>query len=176
MVTDVKSRNIASKSVIFEMRRSGMTMREIAEKISRSKERVRQILVQNCGKTDHELLSTLQLCILSGLPRNRVMDLYLDGIIIPAAKWDAGTRDYILWPQEAVLKIKSYYQNHRLCKVCNKPLPKNRIYFCSDICRRERHKYKHMTPEEKKRVLDNIRRYRDKRKVLADRQLITMLQ
>jgi len=89
MVTDVKSRNIASKSVIFEMRRSGMTMREIAEKISRSKERVRQILVQNCGKTDHELLSTLQLCILSGLPRNRVMDLYLDGIIIPAAKWDA---------------------------------------------------------------------------------------
>ena len=175
MVADVKSSNVISNNVIFELRRSGMPMREIAVKIGRSKERVRQILVKNRGTTNHELLSTLQLCIESGLPRNRIIDLYLDGIIEPAAKWDAGTRDYLLWPAESVTKIRTYYQNHRLCKVCNKPLPKNRIYFCSDNCRHERHKYKSMTPEEKKRVLDNIRRYRERRKLLAARPLKALL-
>jgi predicted Fe-S protein YdhL (DUF1289 family) len=43
-------------------------------------------------------------------------------------------------------------------------LPKNRILFCSDECRRERHKYKYMTPEEKQRVLANIRRYRERKR------------
>jgi predicted nucleic acid-binding Zn ribbon protein len=77
----------------------------------------------------------------------------------------------MLWHQDTVVKINVHYQNHRLCKVCNSPLPKNRIFFCSDNCRQERHKYKYMTPEEKKRVLDNIRRYREKRKITAERPL-----
>ncbi|MGP8080995.1 MAG: DUF2116 family Zn-ribbon domain-containing protein [Dehalococcoidales bacterium] len=167
MVIDVKSKNAISKDIILEMRQSGMPMREIAEKIGRSKERVRQILMQGFGKTAHEFLSTLKLCKQTGLPRNRIMELYLDGVIIPAVKWDTGNRDYLLWPPEAVVKIGVHYQNHRLCKVCNNPLPKNRIFFCSDKCRQERHKYKYMTPEEKKRVLDNIRRYRERRKILT---------
>jgi predicted nucleic acid-binding Zn ribbon protein len=168
MVIDVKSRNTISKGSVLEMRQAGMPMREIAEKIGRSKERVRQILVQGCGTTGHEFLSTLRLCKQTGLPRNRIMELYLDGVILPAVKWDAGNRDYILWPQEAVVKISVHYQNHRLCKICNNPLPKNRIFFCSDKCRQERHKYKYMTPEEKKRVLDNIRRYRERQKNLRN--------
>jgi predicted nucleic acid-binding Zn ribbon protein len=154
------------------MRQAGMPMREIAEKIGRSKERVRQILVKGRGTTNHELLSTLQLCTKSGLPRNRIVELYLDGIIVPATKWDAGNRDYLLWSDEAVEKINAYYENHRLCKVCKKPLPKNRIFFCSDTCRHEQHKYKYMTPEEKKRVLDNIRRYRERKKTSAERELV----
>ena len=171
MVTAVKSRSVVSKELVLEMRQAGMPMREIAEKINRSKERVRQILVQGCGSTNHEYLSTLQLCKQAGLPRNRIIDLYLDGIISPSVKWDAGNRDYLLWPQDAVAKIGEHYKNHRLCKVCNRPLPKNRIFFCSDNCRKERHKYKYMTREEKKRVLDNIRRYREKRKTTAQSPL-----
>jgi len=171
MVTAVKSRNVVSKELVLEMRQSGMPMREIAEKIGRSKERVRQILMEGCGSTNHEYLSTLQLCKQSGLPRNRIIELYLDGIILPGVKWYAGNRDYMLWHQDTVVKINVHYQNHRLCKVCNSPLPKNRIFFCSDNCRQERHKYKYMTPEEKRRVLDNIRRYREKRKITAERPL-----
>jgi predicted nucleic acid-binding Zn ribbon protein len=176
MVTAVKSRKVVSKEFVLEMRQAGMPMREIAEKIGRSKERVRQILVQGCGSTNHEYLSTLQLCKQSGLPRNRIMDLYLDGIIVPSVKWDAGSRDYLLWPQDAVAKIGEHYKNHRLCKVCNSPLPKNRIFFCSDICRQERHKYKYMTREEKKKVLDNIRRYRERCKTTAAKQLAVALR
>jgi hypothetical protein len=176
MPRDIKVKNGVSRSVIYEMRRSGAPMREIAEKIGRSKERVRQILVRGLGTTNHEFLSTLQLCNQSGLPRNRIVELHQDGIITPATKWDAGNRDYLLWPPETVEKISVYYQTHRLCKVCNKPLPKNRILFCSDNCRHERHKYKYMTPEEKKRVLDNIRRYRERRKAVAERPLATTLR
>ena len=176
MVTAVKTKKVVSKDLVLEMRQAGMPMREIAEKIGRSKERVRQILVQGCGSTNHEYLSTLQLCKQAGLPRNRIMDLYLDGIIVPSVKWDAGNRDYLLWPQNAIAKIGDHYKNHRLCKVCNRPLPKNRIFFCSDICRQERHKYKYMTPEEKKRVLDNIRRYRERCKTTSGKQLAVALR
>ena len=174
MAIDLKIKNAASKAAIFEMRRAGMPMREIAEKIGRSKERVRQILVKGLGTTDHDYLSTLQLCSQSGLPRNRIVELYLDGVISPVAKWDAGNRDYLIWPPETLAKITAYYENHRLCKVCHKPLPKNRIFFCSDECRHERHKYKYMTPEEKKRVLDNISRYRERRKAVAEESLMTI--
>jgi predicted nucleic acid-binding Zn ribbon protein len=176
MVAAVKSKKTISKNLVLEMRQSGMPMREIAEKIGRSKERVRQILMEDCGSTNHAYLSTLQLCKQSGLPRNRIIELYLDGIIVPAVKWDAGNRDYMLWHQDAVVKIIAHYQNHRLCKVCNRSLPKNRIYFCSDNCRQERHKYKYMTHEEKKRVLDNIRRYREKRKITAERPLAVVFR
>ena len=176
MVTAVRTRRAVNKETVLEMRQSGMPMREIAEKIGRSKERVRQILVEGCGSTEHEFLSTLQLCKKAGLPRNRIMELYMDGIIVPAVKWDAGNRDYLLWPVEAVSKITLHYQNYRLCKVCNRPLPKNRIFFCSDGCRQERHKYKYMTPAEKKRVLDNIRRYRERQKVMVERPLAVAMR
>jgi hypothetical protein len=176
MVTAVRKRHAVNKDTVLEMRRSGMPMREIAEKIGRSKERVRQILVEGRGSTEHEFLSTLQLCKKAGLPRNRIMELYLDGIIVPAVKWDIGNRDYLLWPEGAVSKISLHYQNHRLCKACNRPLPKNRIFFCSDGCRQERHKYKHMTPEEKKRVLDNIRRYRERHKTPVEQPLAVAMR
>ena len=76
MPSGVKLKNGVSRSVIYEMRRSGVPMREIAEKIGRSKERVRQILARGLGTTSHELLSTLRLCNQSGLPRNRIVESY----------------------------------------------------------------------------------------------------
>ena len=167
----MKLKKKIDNSVVFEMRRSGMPMRKIAERIGRSRERVRQILVKGLGTTNHEYLSTCQLCNQSGLPRNRIVELYLDGIITPFAKWDTGNRDYLLWPPDALHKISVYYKNYRVCKFCNKPLPKNRIFFCSDDCRYESQKYKYMTPEERKRVLENIRRYRERRKFGVERPL-----
>ena len=83
MTVDVKLMDTTNKSVIFEMRRSGMPMRKIGEKIGRSRERVRQILIKSLGTTNHEYLSTSQLCSQSGMSRNRIVDLYLDGIITP---------------------------------------------------------------------------------------------
>jgi hypothetical protein len=163
VVTQEKERTFADKKVIFEMRRSGTPMREIAEKVGISKERVRQILSRNLGTTRHEWLSTLQLCGMTGLPRNRIMELHEQRVVVPSSNWCAGKRHYFLWNTETVKIIIDYYDTHHLCRVCNKPLPKNRIAFCSDACRQECHKYKYMTAEEKQRVLANIRRYREKK-------------
>ena len=164
MVTEVRHNTVANRALIFEMRQAGFPMREIAEKVGVSKERVRQILSRNAGSTKHEWFSTLQLCEESSLPRNRVLELQKQGVIKPAFEWGIGKRHYLLWPHEAVKAIADYYSTHHFCQVCNKPLPKKRVLFCSDLCRQERHKYKYMTPEEKKRVLTNIRRYRERKR------------
>jgi len=163
MVTALRNKPVADKSIIFEMRSAGAPMREIARAVGISKERVRQILARNLGSTQHQWLSTLQVCERTGLPRNRVLELYEQGVIIPSSTWSAGKRHYFLWAADSVAKITTYFDAHHLCRVCNKPLPRNRILFCSDECRQERHKYKYMTPEEKQRVLENIRRYREKK-------------
>jgi hypothetical protein len=94
------------------------------------------------------------------------------GIITPAFERSIGKRHYFLWHQEAIKTITNYHSTHHFCQVCNKPLPKKRILFCSDVCRRERHKYKYMTTEEKKGIMENIRRYRErKRRALASSAL-----
>ncbi len=164
MVTEVKNKTRANRALIYEMRQAGAPMREIAEKVGISKERVSQILTRNIGTTKHEWFSTLQLCEEAGLPRNRVLELQKLGVITPAFAWGIGRRHYLLWSHEAVKAITIYYSTHHFCQVCNTPLPKKRILFCSDVCRQERHKYKYMTPEEKKRVLTNIRRYRERKR------------
>jgi len=172
VVTEVKHNTIANRALIYEMRQTGAPMREIAEKVGISKERVSQILARNIGTTKHEWFSTLQLCEEAGLPRNRVLELQKQGVITPAFAWGIGKRLYLLWSQETVKAITDYYGTHHFCRVCNKPLPRKRIFFCSDVCRQERHKYKYMTLEEKKRVLTNIRRYRE-RKRQASQALIS---
>jgi transcriptional regulator with XRE-family HTH domain len=164
MVTQVKCQAVTDKTIIFEMRHAGAPMREIAEKMGVSKQRVSQILARNDGSTRHEWLSTSQLCAMTGLSRNRVLELHDKGIIVPAYTWDIAKRQFSLWAADSVKTIATYYDAHHLCIVCNRRLPKHRIVFCSDDCRRERHKYKNMTPEEKRRTLANIRRYREKKR------------
>jgi len=105
MVTQVKSKAVADKKLIFEMRRAGAPVREIAEKVGISKERVRQILARNNGSTKHEWLSTSQLCSMTGLPRNRVLKLHDKGIIVPASTWDTGERHHLLWAADSVKTI-----------------------------------------------------------------------
>lgn len=175
MVTETRNRTVADKVLIFEMRHAGAPMREIAEKAGVSKERVRQILSRAMGSTKHQWVSTLQLCEMSGLPRNRVLELQEQGVVSPISTWSAGKRHYLLWPAESVQAITEYYSTHHLCPVCNKPLPKNRILFCSDECRQERHKYKYMTSEEKQRVLANIRRYRERKRQTSQALIATVL-
>lgn len=172
MVIAEKPKLAANRDIIYQMRQAGAPMREIAERVGISKERVRQILTRNIGTTKHEWFSTLQLCEESGLPRNRVLELQKQGVITPASTWGIGKRHYFLWSKEAVKAITDYYSTHHFCQMCNIPLPKKRILFCSDVCRQERHKYKYMTPDEKKRVLTNIRRYREKKRQ-ASRELMT---
>ena len=149
----ISSRTNNINSAVYNMRQSGATLQQIADKIGKTKERVRQILVQNYGSTRHQLISTEQLCRLSGLPRNQIVQLHQDGAIIPAVEWNAG-RCYLLWPAATVKYIIGYFKTHRLCNICHRPVPKGRRTFCSEQCCKEGHKYSYRSPEarEKHRI------------------------
>lgn len=154
-------------TTIYDMRQSGATLQQIADKTGRTKERMRQILVQNYGSTKHQLISTEQLCKLLDLPRNRIIELHQDGIIIPKAQWDTGNHLYLLWSPATVEQIISYYKMHRLCKICYHPIPKGRWVYCSEECYEEGQKYRYKGIEAKQRHIRSIKRYRERRKQLV---------
>ncbi len=156
-----------SADTIYNMRQSGATLQQIADKIDRTKERVRQILVQSYGSTKHQLISTEQLCRLLGLPRNRAIGLYQGGVIIPAVEWDTGIGHYLLWSPAIAEQINIYYNTHSLCKICDCPIPKGRRIYCSEKCYQEGRKYRYKSIEAKQRHIRSIERYRERRKQLA---------
>ncbi len=169
MVNQIINSTRVNAGVIVAMRESGASLEQIAESIGRTKERVRQILVKNTGTTRHRLLSTQQLYRQLGLPRNRVVELYKDGIITPKAEWRTGNHHYLLWSPDVAETVINYYNKHRLCKICLLPLGKGRWVFCSDKCYREGQKYKYKSGEAKRRHLKNIKGYleRCRNRVLA---------
>lgn len=155
---------------IRAMRYSGATLRQIANKIGRTKERVRQILINNYGSTKHKLLSTRQLCKLSGLSRNQVIRLSEDNIITPVKEWNTSNIHYTLWSLNALEQAKGYSKDSvtdRPCKICHSPVPIKRRCYCSKKCYKESKKYKYRSPEVRERHRIAMKRYKELRKQVA---------
>lgn len=165
----VEDKAIVDASSIYAMRCEGATLGQIADKIGRTKERVRQILIDNYGSAKHELLSTTQLCKLSGLYWNQIIELYQDSVITPACEWDTGTGRRSLWSQATLEQIRLYFQTRTktFCKICNHPVPTGRRYYCSELCYKESNKYKYRSAEARHKHLISVKRYRESRKRLA---------
>ena len=138
-------RVVIDKAMIYEMRQAGATLREIGNKFGITRERVRQILLNNFGSTRHDLLSTVQISSQTGLSNNRVMRLYKQGIIAPAFEYDIGVQHRIMWMVTTIQVVKEYYDSQHICRVCKKPIPVNRTFYCSYYCQRESYKYKKMS-------------------------------
>lgn len=146
------------------MRYAGATLEQIAAKIGRTKERVRQILLNNCGSTGHKLLSTRRLCKLSGLSRKQINSLAERGIITPVREWDSGHGLYAVWSYHALELIESNTEEpapQKLCRICQKPVPANRSCYCSASCYKESHKYKYRSAEARQKHLLSMRRYKE---------------
>ncbi len=157
-------------SSIRAMRYAGATLEQIAAKIGRTKERVRQILLNNCGSTGHKLLSTRQLCHLSGLSRKQVVRLAERGVITPVREWSSGHGRYAVWSRHALEQIEGCTEEPapvRLCRICHKPVPANRSCYCSTHCYKESHKYKYRSAEARQRHLLTMRRYKESCKQLT---------
>ena len=145
---------------IYAMRYSGATLRQIADRIGRTKERVRQILIENYGSTKHKLVSTTQLCRLSGISWDRAMKLYHKRVITPLGEWDTGTGHRFLWSQTALKKIELYSDTEirALCRICHCPVPKDRRCYCSEQCYKESQKYKYRSLKARQKHLRNMKR------------------
>lgn len=167
MVKNKKHHVVFDKAIIYEMRQTGATMREIGEKVGICRERVRQILLHTFGSTRHELMSTAKLCALIELPSNHIMRLYKQGIITPAFGYDIGGQHRFMWPATTIQVVKDYYDSHHVCRICKKPMSPKRTYYCSDCCKRERYRYKNLTPEEKQRIRARMLLYREKKRLKA---------
>jgi len=154
-------------STVYAMRHSGATLQQIADKIGKTKERVRQILVKNYGSTKHKLISAEQLRKLVGLSRNRIIECYLANVITPVREWNTDGSHYLLWSPASVEQINIYYETHRSCKMCHSSIPRSRRYYCSEQCYKESSKYKYKSIEAKQRYLRSIRRYRAKCKQIV---------
>jgi hypothetical protein len=161
-----RPRNDVHVNIVFIMRHSGATLQQIAERLDKTKERVRQILIENYGSTGHGLISTEKLRKQLGLSRARVMELYNNDVITPKKEWITNGTHYLLWSPGMAKKASIYLNTGVLCKVCNRPVPRNRRNFCSTECYLENHRYKNKNDEDKKRHLENVRRYRKKKKLM----------
>jgi hypothetical protein len=151
--------------LIRAMREAGASLQQIAVKIGRTKERVRQILVKNNGTTKHALLSTQQLCKGLGLPRNQILELYKDGIITAAVTRTTGNHHYLLWDSLVAEKIENHYNLHHSCKICGRIIGKGRWVYCSGICYKQGQKYRYKDSEARRRQLLSIKKYVEKRKL-----------
>jgi len=153
--------------IIYEMRLLGAPMQQIADRIGKSKERIRQILVSQYGTTKHKLMSTTKLAKNLDLPRSKILELYQKDVIAPALDWYAGSRHYILWSTYTEDRINDFLKQNRFCKICGTRVPKGKLMYCSDECLKESRKYRYKSPEGKRKLLIKVKRYRERKKRLA---------
>jgi predicted nucleic acid-binding Zn ribbon protein len=149
----VSSKNDIDASVIYSLRQAGATLQQIADGVGRTRERVRQILNRNYRTTKRRLLSSEQLCRISGQPRNRIVRLYHYNIISPVREWTTGKKHHLLWPPDTVGEVVKYCQGHHTCKICHKPIPKGRWLYCSERCYHEGQKLQYRDKKAKQRRL-----------------------
>ncbi len=151
-------------NLVYILRSTGATLQEIGDRLGRSKERIRQILVKNYGSTECRLFSTEQLADQTNLSRYQIMKLYRDGVIAPERGWETGCGRYLLWSAITISKIKVYEREKRLCKICGGPIPRGRSVCCSQECLEESRKYKYKSDEAKQAYLRSISDYRRRKR------------
>ena len=131
-----------------QRRDAGASLKEIGDEVGRTKQRIHEILVEHYGTADSEgTLSTSQLLEQVGCSYYIFHNLRKEGVIsqVSRGRWKPETLDIIL--------------ELRKCKICGKPVGKNRRTYCSAACEVEGQKYKYWSEWQKKVHCERTRRY-----------------
>ena len=145
------------------MRSSGLTLREIGEKTGISRQRVSRILKKYQMPIRYKWLSSKQVCIRCGITPARLKKLKEAGIVRPLLTRTTPVERSSIWSPNVTKEIHEYTLTHNVCQICGNPIPRRCRLFCSKSCYTERHKYKNMTPEEKQKIRNNVKRYRERK-------------
>ena len=127
-------------SYLKQRRDAGASLKEIGDEVGCTKQRIHEILVKHYGTADSEgTLSTPQLLEQVGCSVHILYKLRKEGAIsrVSWGRWKPETLDLIL--------------ELRKCKICGKPVGKNRTTYCSAACEVEGKKHKYW-PEWRKKV------------------------
>jgi len=140
--------------LIYDLRQQGYTLEEIGREIGRTRERVRQILVEHYGGTEikwGKLVTTSQLIAQADCRLRLIEKLRRAGLITPVGRG--------IWDYDATLPV--IIDSKPACKVCGKAVSYHRSHYCSDECYNKvwRHRYKNAPPEVKARHKQRVRKW-----------------
>lgn len=110
---------------IYDMRQQGQSLQKIGDTIGRTRERVRQILVEKYGTAEiksDSLFTRKEVAFLTNLHEVTISLLTRKGVI---KRVGCG-----LWGIDA---LKTLLERSK-CKICGGFLPKRRFSYCSDEC------------------------------------------
>lgn len=140
--------------IIYDMRQQAYTLEEIGRKIGRTRERVRQILVQYYGSTDinKNFLTTRQLTNEATCSPHLIEKLQQAGLITPIRRG--------FWDLESTLPI--VIKSRPRCKICGKLVPKYRRCYCSDECYKEGMKWINRSEASNRTWLTAMKRWRER--------------
>lgn len=129
---------------IKRIRDEGKTLREIAEPLGTSRQRIHQILVKHYGTAKPQgpiTAITTHTLVIYGYYPIMLYSLEKRGVIkkVGYGRWELDTLD----------KIREY----RRCVVCGKELGKGKRHYCSTACYLKSLKHRYMNlPEDKKKA------------------------
>lgn len=116
---------------IYDMRQQGQSLQDIGGVVGRTRERVRQILVEHYGSAEIKndaLLTRGELASLTNLSKGAISKLTKKGVIKRVRMG--------LWPVDALETLLE----RRRCIICSSLLPSSRSSYCSEGCAQKGHK------------------------------------
>ena len=146
------------KDEIGTWRQEGCTLQEIGDRCHVSRERVRQILKKLYpDKLHHNFLSTEAAARQIPCSPDRFATIASGIGLTPVV--DKGKGRAKFWDDNAVRLVSMY----KSCRICGSPIREvKRSAYCSLSCYQESKKYKHKSPEAKRRCVQSAHKWQRK--------------
>jgi predicted DNA-binding transcriptional regulator AlpA/predicted nucleic acid-binding Zn ribbon protein len=139
---------------IVKLRREGMSLRQIGNKVGLSAERVRQLLKEKVPPGHQGLLSTPQLVELTGVSDKVIYRLMRQQIISPRRQG----RNY-LWSSSTLKTIRE--RTHSFCVVCGTPITLPKKKFCGQVCR-NKSQWKRWDEEQRRKQVECVKAWEER--------------
>jgi len=156
------------KNHIDDLRFQGLSFQEIGDRVNLSRERVRQI---NGAKSLHSYglwfgNDVIRRC---GIDHKHLKNAINLLGIVPYRE----TKAKILFNMADYIMLVNHFSVSKTCRMCGSPLPPKKWIYCSRECAIEGNKYKHRSPDQRKKHSEYVKNWQrqnpEKAKEINDR-------